>query len=244
MPLFPPFISSTDLLVVAACLTLFIRLSWRALQARASFPGIETKFVFIAPSALATRLFSFEVPGLAWVNEWTWRARYEGKISNTPSPFGLSKRALGLFGRSQRDIVAVQSVYPTTKPCLLIADPVTVKVCTSTERGGREAHESTQAIGQSHARFPKPYAFLAAIQPFGPNILGSEGAEWRRHRRIASPSFNESNNRLVWDASIETVVGFFNKWIKEGNGATMTVKDVGMWTEQLALMIFCSAGKR
>ena len=137
----------------------------------------------------------------------------------------------------------MQSVYPTTKPCLLIADPVTVKVCSGTEREQREAHESVQAIGQSHARFPKPYAFFAAIQPFGPNILGSEGAEWRRHRRIANPSFTEPNNQLVWDTSIETVIGFFNKWIKEGN-STVTVKDVGEWTEQLALMVFCSAGGR
>ena len=157
--------------------------------------------------------------------------------------FHLSTRALGLFGGSLRDIVAVQSVYPTTKPCLLIADPVTVKVCPGTERKLLTAHESAQAIGQSHARFPKPSALLAAMQPFGPNILGSEGAEWRRHRRIANPSFNEANNRLVWDTSMETIVGFFNKWIKEGKN-TVTVKDVGEWTEQVALMVFCRAGTR
>lgn len=124
----------SDLLVVVACLALFTWLSWRALQAKTSFPDIETKFVFIAPTALATRLFSFEVPGLAWVNECTWRARYEGKIFNTLSSLGLPRCPLGLFGGSQRDIVAVQSVYPTTKPYLLIADPVTIKVCTRTQR--------------------------------------------------------------------------------------------------------------
>lgn len=102
---------------------------------------------------------------------------------------------------------------------------------------------STQAIGQSHSRFPKPYAFYVAVQIFGPNILGSEGAEWRRHRRIANPSFSESNNRLVWDTSIETIVGLFNNWIKEGK-STVLVMDVGEWTEQVALMVFCSAGKR
>jgi hypothetical protein len=134
MSSFSQFIIPSNLLVVVAGLTLFTWLSWRAFQANTSFPDIETKFVFIAPSALATRLFPFEVPGLAWVNEWTWRARYEGKIFNTLPPPGLSRRELGLFGGSQRDIVAVQSVYPTTKPCLLIADPVTVKVCTGTQR--------------------------------------------------------------------------------------------------------------
>jgi len=134
MSLFSLPIVPSSLSIVVACLTLLTWLSWRALQANTSFPGIETKFVFIAPSALATRLFSFEVPGLAWVNEWTWRARYEGKFSTMLPSLGLSRRALGLFGGSQRDIVAVQSVYPTTKPCLLIADPVTVKVCTGAER--------------------------------------------------------------------------------------------------------------
>jgi len=134
MSSFSQSIVPPNLLVVVACLTLLTWLSWRVLRANASFPDIETKFVFIAPTALATRLFPFEVPGLAWVNEWTWRARYEGKASNTLSSLGLSRRALGLFGGSQRDIVAVQSVYPTTKPCLLVADPVTVKVRTGAQR--------------------------------------------------------------------------------------------------------------
>lgn len=110
--------------------------------------------------------------------------------------------------------------------------------CRGSTRANAQAN--TQAIGQSHSGFPKPNAFFAALQPFGPNILGSEGAEWRRHRRIANPSFNESNNRLVWDTSIETIVGFFDKW--KGKGA-VTVNDVGEWTEQVALMVFCSAGK-
>ena len=238
---FSQVISPSGLLVAAVCLTPFIWLSRRALQVNASFPGIKTKFVFIAPSALATRLFSIEVPGIAWVNEWPWRGRYEGKVSNPFFSHCSSTHAPGLFGGSLRDVVAVQSIYPTTKPCLLIADPVTVKVCPGTESKRREVHKTTQAIGQSHARFPKPYALFTAMQPFGPNILGSEGAEWRHHRRIANPTFNESNNRLVWDTSIETIVGFFNKWTKEGKN-TVTVKDVGEWTEQVALMVFCSAG--
>ena len=129
----------SNLLVTIACLTPITWLSWRVFQVISSFPDIETKFVFIAPSALATRLFPFEIPGLAWVNEWTWRARYEGEISIPLSSLGLSRRAIGLFGGSQRDIVAVQSVYPTTKPCLLIADPVTVKVCTGAERAEERA---------------------------------------------------------------------------------------------------------
>jgi hypothetical protein len=39
------------------------------------------------------------------------------------------------------------------------------------------------------------------------------------------------------------MVGIFNKWDKEGK-STVIVKDVSKWTEQVALMVFCSAGKR
>lgn len=135
-----------------------------------TFPDIETKFVFIAPSSLATRLFAFEIPGLAWVNEWTWRARYEGEPSNTLSSPGLSRRALGLFDGSQRDIIAVQSVYPTTKPCLLIADPVTVKVCTGAERAEgralkRVSRQSDRTTADSLSQMPSllPYSLSEPI---------------------------------------------------------------------------------
>ena len=138
-----------------------------------SFPDIETKFVFIAPSALATRLFSFEIPGLAWVNEWTWRARYEGEISNTLSSLGLSRRALGLFGGSQRDIVAVQSIYPTTKPCLLIADPVTVKVCTGAEGAqGRTLKRVPRQSDRATAVFLSQMPSLLPYSLSGPISLG------------------------------------------------------------------------
>ena len=146
----PPY-----LLVAVACLTPFTWLIWRVLQVNTSFPDIETKFVFIAPPAILTRLFSFEIPGLAWVNDWTWRARYEGEITNTLALIGLSTRVLGLFGGSQRDIVAVQSVYPTTNPWLLIADPVTVKVCTDAQRAEQRAlKRAPRQLYRATADFP------------------------------------------------------------------------------------------
>ena len=169
---FTQFISLSGPLVVAVGLTQFIWRLWRALQANASFPGVKTRFVFIAPSALATRLFSFGVPGLAWVNEWTWRGRYEGKVSNLFFSLHLSTHPLGLFGGSLRDIVAVQSVYPTTKPCLLIADPVTVKVCPGTERNGERLTKAPRQLDRVTPDFPSHMPSLLPYNLLDPTSLG------------------------------------------------------------------------
>ena len=77
---------------------------------------------------------------------------------------------------------------------------------------------------------------------FGPSLVASEHDEWRRHRRIAGPSFSESNNRLVWESSIETILGYFNKWNRDGKGSTVKVDDFTEITTQIAYMVFTAAG--
>lgn len=40
-------------------------------------------------------------------------------------------------------------------------------------------------------RFPKPVAQYGPLNVFGPNIVSSEGEEWKRYRKISSPAFSE-----------------------------------------------------
>ena len=64
---------------------------------------------------------------------------------------------------------------------------------------------NAEAIDQITTRrndFPKPLEFYGAVDIFGKNVVTTEGALWRYHRKITSPSFNERNNRLVWDESL------------------------------------------
>ena len=77
---------------------------------------------------------------------------------------------------------------------------------------------------------------------FGPNLVASEHGEWRKHRRIAGPSFSESNNHLVWESSIEVILGYFNKWNRDGNGRVVKVDDFTKVTTQIAYMVFTAAG--
>ncbi|KIM91677.1 hypothetical protein PILCRDRAFT_136461 [Piloderma croceum F 1598] len=40
-------------------------------------------------------------------------------------------------------------------------------------------------------------------------MVGTEGTDWKRHRAVAKPAFNEANNTLVWSETIRIV----NEWM-------------------------------
>ena len=73
---------------------------------------------------------------------------------------------------------------------------------------------------------------------YGPNLATSEHDEWRKHRRIAGPSFTKSNYVLVWEASIEIILGYFIKWNRDGKGSTVKVSNFMDVTTQIAFMVF------
>ena len=102
---------------------------------------------------------------------------------------------------------------------------------------------SVQAIFQSRTAFPKITRVIKAGQKFGygPNIVISEHDEWRKHRRIAGPSFTESNV-LVWESAIDIILGYFIKWNRDGNGSTIKVSNFTEVTTQIAYMVFSTAG--
>jgi cytochrome P450 len=82
---------------------------------------------------------------------------------------------------------------------------------------------------------------VKALQDFGygPNLAHSEHDEWRKHRRIAGPSFTESNNILVWESTIEIILEYFIKW---NHGSIVKVSNLTEVTTQIAFMVFATAG--
>ena len=77
---------------------------------------------------------------------------------------------------------------------------------------------------------------------YGPSIAISDHHEWRKHRRIAGPSFTESNNALVWESTIKVILGYFIKWNRDGRGSIVKVSDFMDVTTQIAFMVFSTAG--
>lgn len=76
---------------------------------------------------------------------------------------------------------------------LLLADPAAIKEVTS-----------------SRARFPKPLEDYEPLKIFGPNVLTSEGEEWKRYRKVVAPAFSDRNYKMVWDETVRIVNGFFD----------------------------------
>lgn len=81
-----------------------------------------------------------------------------------------------------------------------------------------------------------------AISLYGPNVDSTEFNEWKRHRRIAAPSFNERNSRLVFEETTRIVGELFDIWSSKGDGETVKIDNMVTVTSRLALMVISAAG--
>jgi cytochrome P450 len=63
---------------------------------------------------------------------------------------------------------------------------------------------------------PKPLGVYEVFSLFGINIIATEHDEWRKHRKVASPAFNERNNALVFHETTRVVMDLFQMWQEHG----------------------------
>ncbi|KAI0539793.1 cytochrome P450 [Xylaria digitata] len=88
--------------------------------------------------------------------------------------------------------------------------------------------------------FPKPLEYYGILAMFGRNVVTTEGALWRMHRKVTSPSFNEKNSALVFRAAIDQAQGMTDHWLRtQKDGSFKTVEHDTM---SLALNIISYAG--
>ncbi|KAI0279053.1 cytochrome P450 [Russula aff. rugulosa BPL654] len=99
---------------------------------------------------------------------------------------------------------------------------------------------ASKDITTYRARFPKPIFRYRVISVFGPNIVASEGEEWKKYRKIAAPAFSEKNNKLVWDETIHIMMDLFdNVW---GDRSEVVVDHCVDVTLPIALFVISVAG--
>ncbi|MBE3111075.1 MAG: cytochrome P450, partial [Acidobacteria bacterium] len=79
------------------------------------------------------------------------------------------------------------------------------------------------------------------LKQFGSNVLASEGAEWKLHRRVLSAAFSEKNAALVFTVSGEQTRGLVEKWMAD-QGAGRPVETIDKDTMKLALNIIAYVG--
>ncbi|KDR79851.1 hypothetical protein GALMADRAFT_265094 [Galerina marginata CBS 339.88] len=96
------------------------------------------------------------------------------------------------------DIDSFVSMFPTTITTVTLADADAIK-----------------EVASSRARFPKPIAQYKVLTFFGRNIVASEGDEWKKYRKISAPAFSDRNNKLVWDETVQIMLGLFDEVWKD-----------------------------
>jgi cytochrome P450 len=90
--------------------------------------------------------------------------------------------------------------------------------------------------------FPKPTAIYASLDIYGKNVVSTEGAAWRRHRKLASLPFTEKNNQLVWNETLDQALAMLNAWLGKDAKGDRTVERIMDDTMRLSLHVISRAG--
>ena len=102
-----------------------------------------------------------------------------------------------------------------------------------------------EAVAQITTRrndFPKPTWNYGFVDIYGKNVVSTEGAVWRHHRKITSPPFTEKNNRLVWLESLHQAQSMLTGWVGKESRPTGPLKDIAAQSMRLSLHVISRAG--
>lgn len=90
--------------------------------------------------------------------------------------------------------------------------------------------------------FPKPTHLYTSLDIYGKNVVSTEGAQWRHHRKSTSPPFTEKNNHVVWAETLDLTQAMVASWVgKDGKGKG-TVDRIMDDTMRLSLYVISRAG--
>lgn len=90
--------------------------------------------------------------------------------------------------------------------------------------------------------FPKPLEMYRALDIYGKNLVSTEGADWRMHRKLAAPSFGEKNNELVFTESLHHAKSLLGLWTGFDGRGNQTVVEPSSGAMNFALYVISSAG--
>lgn len=90
--------------------------------------------------------------------------------------------------------------------------------------------------------FPKPTKIYRSLDVYGKNVVSTEGAHWRQHRKATSPPFTEKNNHLVFSETIDQASDMLASWLGPEGKGNVTVDRVMDDTMRLSLYVISRAG--
>jgi len=102
--------------------------------------------------------------------------------------------------------------------------------------------EAVNQITTRRTDFPKPLDMYGALNIYGMNLISTEGAGWRMHRKLVAPSFGEKNNELVFRETLHHARSLMRLWAGADGQGNQTVTDPSLAAMDFALFVISSAG--
>jgi cytochrome P450 len=102
-----------------------------------------------------------------------------------------------------------------------------------------------EAITQITTRrndFPKPLEMYKSLDIYGKNLVSTEGADWRGHRKLVAPSFGDKNNELVFNETLHHAKSMLGLWAGDDGKGNLTVADPSVAAMNFALYVISGAG--
>lgn len=97
-------------------------------------------------------------------------------------------------------------------------------------------------VASRRENFPKATEIYSILEIFGRNIVTTEGAVWRFHRKATSASFNEKNAAHTFAEAIHQAQSLVAKWNDTAQSDTPTITTIEKDTMTLALNIIGYVG--
>ncbi|KAK0192740.1 cytochrome P450, partial [Armillaria mellea] len=103
--------------------------------------------------------------------------------------------------------------------------------------------DAIRIVSSDRKTFTKDVEAYETLNIYGQNMVGAEGAVWKRHRDVAKPAFNEANNAFVWSESMRIGTEWFAD-IDNRMPGTARECNVDLLTDltQLTLLVISTAG--
>ena len=73
--------------------------------------------------------------------------------------------------------------------------------------------EFVHDVALRREQFPKDLAVYDVLRIFGDNVVTTENALWRMHRRVTAGTFNERNAALVFVEAISQARSMLSSWV-------------------------------
>ncbi|KAJ7118625.1 cytochrome P450 [Mycena crocata] len=162
--------------------------------------------------------------GIVWVHPFRSFALLTASWFPLPHQIGYYFGQFGIYARYGSTCIASVTLAGAI-PTLWLADAQAIK-----------------AVATDATSFQKDVEAYEALNIYGPNMVGTEGADWKRHRRVANPAFNEASNAFVWMETVRVINEWFAEMDGKANAESSVTIDAVEDLVQVTLLVIASAG--